>query len=344
MLWWGRFDPDYSRNRVLRNLLKEAGWYLDDFIPRFSSLGLIEARLRNIALPDAVWVPAFRHRDFLAARRFANKHNIPLIFDPLISAWDKAVYERKKFRETDRRACKLLKWEKQMFATADLVIADTVPHARFFIDSLSASEDRTYVIPVGAEEAVFKKQPASLPTDPPEIFFYGSFIDLQGTEIIIGAAIQVPEAHWVLLGNGPMREVCEHRSRNHSHISFEDWIPYEKLPDRIGEADILLGIFGTSAKAERVIPNKVYQSLACGRPLVTRQSPAYSELLQKSSDCGITFIPPGDPDALAAAVRTLLADPLRLPKIGEQASNSFDTWFSENHLQEALSVMIAELA
>jgi len=344
MLWWGRFDPDYSRNRILRSLLRQAGWHLNDFMPLFSSLASIEALFKKIARPDAVWVPAFRQRDFSSARSFADRHGIPLIFDPLISVWDKVIFERKKFRATDKRARNILKAEQELFSRADLVIADTEPHARFFVDALAAPAAKTHVIPVGAEEGVFNYQPSGPPGDPPEIFFYGSFISLQGTETIINAAIQVPEARWTLLGTGPLRRFCEEQSQGHSHIRFEAPIPYQKLSERIGAADILLGIFGSSPKAGRVIPNKVYQSLACGRPLITRQSPAYPVLLEKDPACGITFIPPANPAALASAVRALLAEPTLLANSGRQARNSYETWFSVNHIQEALTEALSKLS
>ena len=37
----------------------------------------------------------------------------------------------------------------------------------------------------------------------------------------------------------------------------------------LASADAILGIFGTSDKALRVIPNKVYQGLAVGRAVLT---------------------------------------------------------------------------
>jgi glycosyltransferase involved in cell wall biosynthesis len=49
-----------------------------------------------------------------------------------------------------------------------------------------------------------------------------------------------------------------------------------------------------------VIPNKVYQILATGRPLITADTPAIRELL--SPDRNIRLIAPGDPDVLASEV------------------------------------------
>lgn len=342
ILWWGRFDPEYSRNRILRQLLRDAGYTLCDFQPRVSALGTFEAMFAGFGVPDAIWVPAFRQNDFASARRYADRHHIPLIFDPLISAWDKAVFERKKFPESAWRARRLQRWEQHMFSRADLVLADTALHARFFVEELLAPEKRTMVVPVGAEEQLFAVQPESSPESSPEVLFFGSFIQLQGPEVIVEAAMMVPEARWTLLGNGPLRKACEEKAIGYDHIRFEEWCPYEKLSARIGKADVLLGIFGSSAKSGRVIPNKAYQALACGRPLITRESEAYPVELRGDSSCGITFVPPADPAALAASVREMLQRPELLPDSGRQARHTYDIWFSEERIRQDLLGALAK--
>ena len=62
-----------------------------------------------------------------------------------------------------------------------------------------------------------------------------------------------------------------------------------------------------SDKAARVIPNKVFQVLAAGAPLITRDSPAIRELVDDETP-GVYLVPPGDPAALAAAVRRFAAE------------------------------------
>ena len=131
-------------------------------------------------------------------------------------------------------------------------------------------------------------------------------------------------------------------AKGFAHITFEPWCPYEQLAGRIGRADILLGVFGESEKAGRVIPNKAYQALACGRPLVTRESLAYPQPLRKAGQSGITFISSGSPEVLAQAVHALLDDIETLQKRGQWARKSYESWFSEEHISQRLLTAIAD--
>ncbi len=340
VLWWGHFDPDYSRNRILRQLLKDQGWRVVDFTPKLSGLGDIEALLRSLPEVDLVWVPCFRQRDLIAAHRWARRRNIPLVFDPLISAYDKQVFERSKLTEGSWRAKKLLGWERDCFSRADLVFADTLEHADFFSSVLQVPQERLIVVPVGAEEGLFrpsiKKDRTAHP--PFEILFYGSFLHLQGPETIVEAAriYQGPPAVWRLIGEGPLLESCRTLAEGITNVEFLPWVSYADLPEIIRSADLLLGVFGTTPKAGRVIPNKVYQALACAKPLITRRAPAYSYELQSNNEQGIAWVEPGDPEGLAAQVSDLLCDVERLEQMGQSARASYERYFSTDKIGTTL--------
>lgn len=347
VLWWGRFDPGYSRNRILRKLFTELGWQIRDFHPKFVQVADWEARLSRLPVPDLIWVPCFRQRDLAAASRWAKKYGIPLIFDPLISAYDKQVDERGKLDARSSRAQKLLAWEQSLFQRADRIIADTPAHADYFAQVLGVSKNALSVVYVGAEEAIFRPEPhpARTPSETLEVLFYGSFIPLQGPQVVIEAArlYQGPPVKWVLLGHGPLRKLCEEKGRGLANVTFEDWMPYEKLPARIHQADILLGVFGTTPKAGRVIPNKVYQSLACGRPVITRSAHAYPDALIAADNTGLVWTPAGDAQSLADHVATLAADPGKLHLFGEAAANTSRQYFSELVLRYQLDAALKEL-
>jgi glycosyltransferase involved in cell wall biosynthesis len=348
ILWWGRFDADYSRNRILRRHLAGLGWELIDFSPRLRPLATLESRFRLARIPALVWVPCFRQRDVAGAARWSRRHRVPLVFDPLISAYDKQVFERGKFPPDSRRARRLLHWEQRRFAMADRLLADTEEHARYFVGTLRVPWERVRVVPVGAEESLFFPGGVDAGLNgPPEVLFFGSFIALQGPEIIAEAArsYRGPAVRWRFIGHGPLLERCRQLAGSLTNVTFDPWVPYEELPAAIRRADILLGIFGSGAKAGRVIPNKVYQALACGRPVVTRSSPAYPKALAKGDETGLTWIEGGNPGALAEAIARLASDPARLPRLECQARLSYESYFSaavvRRDLENALGSLIS---
>lgn len=340
VIWWGRFDPDYSRNRILRQLLAELGWEVLDFHPRFGCFADFEASLHRLARPDLVWVPCFRQRDLAAAARWARARGIPLVFDPLISAFDKQVDERGKFGAGSLRAKKLLAWERDIFGQAALVLADTSAHVAYFSEVLGVMRERLAVVYVGAEETIFYPMPLmeKAADKPIDVLFYGSFIPLQGAEVVVEAArlYEGMPVRWTLLGQGPLLKLCEEKAKGLKNVAFENWLPYEKLPARIGQADVLLGIFGATQKAARVIPNKVYQALACGRAVVTRVSDAYPISLQNDEKSGLVWTPANDARALAERIAILASDRNLISQLGNAAAATSNRFFSSDVLKSQL--------
>ena len=120
---------------------------------------------------------------------------------------------------------------------------------------------------------------------------------------MLEAARLAPELRFRIVGSGQLEDALREPPKNVEHVS---WVDYEQLPHELHAAGCALGIFGTSGKARRVIPNKVFQALACGTPVVTADTPAAGELLADGESA--LLVPPGDPAALAAALRRLAGD------------------------------------
>ena len=137
------------------------------------------------------------------------------------------------------------------------------------------------------------------------------------------------------MGDGAGKSACQDAAAGLDNVFFEARIPYAELPARIRRADILLGVFGTTQKAGRVIPNKVFQALAAGRPVVTQRSAAYPEPAPTSS--AMAFVPPGDPQALADAVAAWALDPEALIRRQGAARHLYETCFSEALIRDQLA-------
>ena len=161
--------------------------------------------------------------------------------------------------------------------------------------------ERLAVCFVGAEERLFR--PGWQPAEDFHALFVGKLIPLHGLETILAAARLAPELPFRIVGSGQLDALLDERPPN---VEWIDWVDYERLPEENQRAGCALGVFGTSAKTGRVIPNKAFQALACGTPLVTADTPAARELLRDGESA--LLVPPGDPEALAAAVRRLAGD------------------------------------
>jgi glycosyltransferase involved in cell wall biosynthesis len=310
VLAFGTYERHYPRNAQTLAALRKAGVEVIErhvsvwdgrehkFAAGLGSLArLLAAEARLYARPprepfDVVLVGYPGHLDLPAARRTGR----PVAFSPLVSLWDTLVDDRKRFAPGSPAARALRALDRRALAAADLVVADTEAHAELF-RSLGAK--RVEVCFVGAEERVFR--PGWRGGE--RFLFVGKLIPLHGLETILAAARLVPEQRFYVVGTGQQQELLRERPPN---LDWTPWLKYEQLPAVLRGSRAALGIFGSSDKAARVIPNKAFQALACGTPLVTADTPAARELLVDGESA--LLVPPGDAEALAAALRRLARD------------------------------------
>jgi glycosyltransferase involved in cell wall biosynthesis len=315
VLYFGTYERSYPRNAQVISCLRRAGvdvaerhvgvWEGREHKWRAGPLAaarLAAAEARLLRRPeepfDALIVGYPGHADLPAARRVAGRR--PVLFNPLVSLADTLVADRRRYRPGGLPARALAAVDRRAFRAADLVVADTAAHAAYLASVTGA--ERIEVCFVGAEERLFRpgwQRPAAFTA-----LFVGKLIPLHGLETILAAARLAPELSFRVVGGGQLERLLDARPANVEHVP---WVEYEHLPAELHRASCALGIFGTSAKAARVIPNKAFQALACGAPLVTADTPAARELLRQGESA--LLVPPGDAEALATALRRLAADP-----------------------------------
>jgi glycosyltransferase involved in cell wall biosynthesis len=140
------------------------------------------------------------------------------------------------------------------------------------------------------------------------------------------------------VGSGQLDPLLERRPPNVEHVA---WIDYDRLGDEIRGAGCALGIFGATPKAQRVIPNKVFQALACAAPVVTADTPAARELLRDGESA--LLVPVADAAALADAVRRLAADASLAQRIATGGRAAYERAASEAVLGARWRELIAGL-
>jgi glycosyltransferase involved in cell wall biosynthesis len=314
VLYFGTYERAYPRNAQVISCLRGVGVeVVEHHRPVWGGgpeqwsagplaavrLAIAQARLlrRPAGRFDAVVVGYPGHLDLPAARRAAR--GAPVVFNPLVSLWDTLVGDRGRFGDGSVPARLLRAIDRGALRSADLVVADTDAQAEFFARLGGLPRERLAVCFVGAEERLFG--PGWKAREPP--LFVGKLIPLHGVETILEAARLAPELQLHVVGRGQLQGLLRRRPPN---VLWTPWIPYAELAGALRRAAAALGIFGTSDKARRVIPNKVFQALACGTPVVTADTPAARELL--ASEASALLVPPGDAGALAEALRRLAED------------------------------------
>ena len=201
------------------------------------------------------------------------------------------------------------------------MIVDTQSHAAYFEESFGVPHQRIGIVRLGAETAIFK--PAPLPAGEPRALFYGKLSPMHGLETIVRAARVEGTPPVRLIGGGQLDEWLADEIKRDPPARMEHlpWVEHERLGEELAAAGICLGIFGTSPKAARVVPNKVYHAMSVGRPIITADTPAIREVLEH--DQNALLVPAGDHEALAAAMIRLANDRDLCKRLGEAARSRF---------------------
>ena len=342
---FGAYDPSYPRTRVLQEGLEARGAEVVPIrAPADAPAGIREIRLcaewiRSARKLDAVLVPSFGHRDIPLAGLLGRATDSPVIFDPLVSRWDTQVGDLGRLRGGSWSARRVRASDRLAMGLADLVLCDTWEHGDFYSTEFGIARKKLSRVPVGADRFAFELGARRTPrprTGPLDVVYIGGYLPLHGLPTIVDAATELLRRHgprfatFTLVGGGMMLPLVSRdvAARGLSNVRLLPRMPYEEAMTRLARADIGLGIFGTSAKSGRVVPHKVFQSMALGVPTITRRSAAVAEFFRDEEH--LILVPAGDGPALARAIEALAQDPVRLERIGargraaaqEQASPS----------------------
>lgn len=270
---------------------------------------------------DVVIVGYFGYFDIHIARML-HRHAFLVLDDlaPLVGTTE----DRGLDRGWQRGA--LVRVERAAVEAADLTVVDTHEHERQDVEST--------VVAVGAPDRWFRA-PRTTPSGdgPMRVVFFGLFTPLQGTTIIAKAILHVTRDIIVtMIGTGQDHGYVTELLRNENDVHFVDWVDAHSLPEVIADHDVCLGIFGTTSKAQRVVPNKVFQGMAAGCAVITSDTRPQRRLLGDAA----LFVPPGDSYSLARELDSLAANREVLAKWRERARSRAERHFASDGVVSVL--------
>ena len=288
-------------------------------------------RGRRLGSYDAVVVGYLGHLDVHLARRLWPR--TPIVLDYFVSLAD-TLADRRVGAGPVRRLARTV--DTAAAKAADVVLVDTDEHR----DLVYAAPRRAVVtVPVGAPRW-WSREPRPLGPAPLRVVFFGLYTPLQGAPVIgraIAAVAGEPGLAVTMVGTGQDLAATRAAVGADPRVEWLDWVDAEELPDLVAGHHVCLGIFGTGAKAARVVPNKVYQGAAAGCALVTSDTPPQRAALGDAA----VYVPPGDADALAGCLRALAADPARVAALRASAYALATERFLPEHVVAPLREQLA---
>lgn len=191
-----------------------------------------------------------------------------------------------------------------------------------------AAPKRLWVFPNGAErDAYTGLQEEQAHEVRARYGFGGRFVAMyagahglaNGLEQLIEVALALrahPEVLIVAIGDGPQREALMARTRalELENLWWLPAIPYTQMPAHMAAADAGLVILREISTFRTVYPNKLFEVMAAGRPVISNIQGQVSALLERAQ-AGVS-VPGQDTQALAAAILGLAKDRGRAKGLG----------------------------
>jgi glycosyltransferase involved in cell wall biosynthesis len=188
--------------------------------------------------------------------------------------------------------------------------------------------DRVVMLPSGSDTEVFRPKEMSLcrqeeQLDPAcqYIGFVGSFYRYQGLATLLEAFARIharrPSTRLLMIGEGEQATALVEQATQRGLTSWITWagrVEYTRVPTWIGAMDVCVAPF--CGDRGETSPVKLFDYLACGRPVVASAIPSVNALFSRAN--GVVLVQPDQIDALAEAVLDLLARPDEACRLGRE--------------------------
>jgi glycosyltransferase involved in cell wall biosynthesis len=165
------------------------------------------------------------------------------------------------------------------------------------------------------------------------VMYSGLFGIKHSLEVLLEAAAKLRDRKdivFFLLGNGARKDALLRQTRemNLDNVIFGDERVVDEVPSLLARADVCFAAVRPEPYPRKVISVKVFEYLACEKPVVGALSGESARILNDSG--GGIVVPPGDADATADAILSLYADPARRAAMGAVGRRYVDQHYSRS--------------
>ncbi len=370
--YFGTYRANYARNRLMierlrsqgieviechqrlwsgiedREEVASGGWLKPAFWGRFIlAYAKLLWRYRKVGPYDVMMVGYPGQPDMLLARLLSWIRRKPLVWDILMSIYlislerhldQRSPFTTRLIRTVEHLACLL----------PDKLIIDTQEYAKWFQTTYHVAADRICLLPLGADDRVFKPIVPSHPSDGLfRCLYYGTFIPNHGVQTIIEAARLLADErdiHFELIGRGPQYIQIISLIKNYAlkNVTISDWLETPALVERIAAADVILGTFGATPQALMTMQNKIHEGLAMAKPIINGDSPVMRTTLQHGET--IYLCERENPQSLMNAIITLRDNAELRKKIAGQGQAFYQQHLSFDILGTRLKQYLLQIA
>lgn len=226
-------------------------------------------------------------------------------------------------------------FQQRVLETADRITVTT--HA--LGDSLctqygSSLAGKVRHVPNGVDVTRFRADGGARASDgPPVIIYVGNIGHAQDLQACVEALPRLSEpATLRLVGGGDLvpalREQVDELGLEDA-VEFVEPVPREEIPGLLAEAAIGLAPLKDDTELDYAMPTKVYEYLGCGLPVLAT---GHGELEHFVEASGGGIHVDNDPDAIAAGLDQLLADPDRRAEMGAQGREYVCTEYARERI------------
>jgi len=223
-----------------------------------------------------------------------------------------------------RKERRLARRERTVWRRARGFVATTAGIRDAFLAAHGPRTAATCVIPNGCDVPEDRGFPGLAAGSPPRVLYAGQLYPWKGVDVLVEAMAEVPGARLVILGGlageaDLLRIDSLVRARGlKDRVELPGTVAPARVADELKRAAAVAVPFLKTVMTEaHTSPLKAFEAMAAGRPIVASDLPSSREVLRHGQNA--LLVPPGSASALAAALRSVLADAGLARRLAEQA-------------------------